>query len=1198
MVVVLVGGAAGDTSSPTFSRLKGRLESLDAKRDLVVFTGNYDDAELPAEEDQGRAEAERHIMAHVEATRDFARRGGRVYYLAGAKDFASGGTRAVRRLRAFLNHAYEVASGDSPELDVMPQAGCGDPTLIELESRLGLLLLDSQWWMQDWANDPHANEGCEVKTRKAFEDHLRDALSAYRSGRLIIATHHPVRSDGELGGSFTAQAHLKPAPILGTIWVLARQAGLVEQYQNHPMVRSYADMVLQETQRYGSYVLASGHDANLQYLRVEKQVQIVSGTSGRSASPTVEASGSDYASATPGWAELAIDASGEGEVSFWSGESDAVLFRASLPAVVTPGVELVTPPKPFPEGLVTATFTKVPVWQMGSVMKALVGSFYSDAYALELSWETLNLETERGGLTLKGLGGGTQTNSIKLRDAQGNDWVMRAVTKDSSRVLPWPQNQATFLNRMLDHGYTASHPEAALAIPRLSEALGLLHAEPRLVYLPDQERLGRYRGTMVDELVLLEQRPKLPKEGEAPASLVGEPSAEGKTHFRTTQETIEKLIAKPSKHRVDQEEMLRARLLDIFVGDWDRHQGQWRFAAIADADGRKTYRPIARDRDQVFANYDGLGLFLARVASPDARVLQPFTASFGDMGWLNYNGRNVDSILLNQLSRDRWLAIAKDVQGALTDEVIDQALASWHPETYALDGARISGVLRARRDALVTAADEFFAIRNRRVDVLGSAGDDLFDLWFEEGGVLRLTVSGKGSDGVPFYDRRFDPAQTEEVRIYALEGDDTLLVHGAAATSISIRFVGGPGKDLVAAADGTRGTPLDARAIHLYDDVEGATVDSSITVRDERSKLSRLNDYDQDENHDPDFPVFMPSLGFNPDDGAWLGGRFSYTLQGFKKHPFAARHELGAAIATATLGFAFDYRGLFPQSVGTMDQEVQLKATTISTRNFFGLTDRFVPDAATADFYRVRQGWYEARYGLVEGFGGTWTRVGGQLVGQAINTEPTAQRFISASPDASSGLGPRYFAGARLFAETSTFDDLVLPTRGIALHASVEGRIDVQHGKDLSVTGKLAAAAAFPIDRGRRFVLITRARLEGILGAHPFYFAPTLGGTDLRAYRFQQFAGDVAFSQTTDLRIDVVRIYSGLPSSLGVNLSVDHGRVFGPTTAGNDYHVDFGGGVWWCFLDAVGVSLSYAHGLDGGSRFAFAFGPLFAQTGF
>jgi len=231
---------------------------------------------------------------------DFVRGGGRVYFLLGHRDFAGGGTKTARRLRKFLNEAFAAAVGesDADDLDVMPQAGCGDPALVEINDNLGLLLVNSQWWMQDWTNDPQANEGCEVKTRAAFDKPFSDSLHSYRSRRLIVATHHPLKSYGEFGGSFTAGAHLTPLPIVGTIWVLARQAGLVEQYENHPMVRSYLDLIFAEAQRYGSYVFVSGHDASLQYLQIEKQVQLISGTSARSADATVEANAGDFAQAT------------------------------------------------------------------------------------------------------------------------------------------------------------------------------------------------------------------------------------------------------------------------------------------------------------------------------------------------------------------------------------------------------------------------------------------------------------------------------------------------------------------------------------------------------------------------------------------------------------------------------------------------------------------------------------------------------------------------------------------------------------------------------------------------------------------------------------------------------------------------------------------------------------------------------------
>jgi hypothetical protein len=918
------------------------------------------------------------------------------------------------------------------------------------------------------------------------------------------------------------------------------------------------------------------------------------------ARPTVRAAAGDFASATPGWVELVIEPSGAGEAKFVSGISAEVLFQQRLPDIVMPAAGRPSAPKSLPPSPIYATYGKRHVWQLGRVLKFFLGSFYSAAYDLKLSYDVLNLQTEQGGLTPTDMGGGLQTKTLRLTDPLGGAWAARSVTKDSSRILPWPQNRATLVNRVIDHGMTATHPEAALAVPALADAVGVLHVEPRLMYLPDQEVLGPFRGYVTDELVLLERRPKAPKAGQLPDSLTGPLADDAKIKFETTGEVTKKITDNPWDNRVDQEAMLRARLLDILIGDWDRNLDQWVFVVKRDADGAKTYTPVARDRDQAMSNYDGLLLSLARPSAPSARSLQPFNGDYGPVDWLVFTARDTDAVFLNRVPHERWLAIAKEAQAALTDQVIDDAFKGWHPEAYALDGARMAKALKSRRDKLLKVADAYFANINRRIDIVGSPANDTFELWFETGGAVRVAVhekSKKGKDRAPFFDRTFYPKETQELRLYALAGDDTLLVHGGQKTPIDIRFVGGTGHDKVLAALDSGARPLAAKAILFYDSKDGATIDQSIEVRDERSQRAALNQYDQYENHDLDFGVFVPSLVVNPDQYLYIGGTYTYTVQGFKLHPFAQQHALTASFAASTLGVGVDYAGLFPGSAYPLDQEIDLSLRTPNNaRNFFGLTNRYVPDAHP-DYYRVRQALYSGRYGLSYGFGSTVSKVGMELVGQVIDTERTLGRFVTVSPDVRpADFGARFFSGARLYAQVNTIDDPVLPTRGIVLKASAEGRGDWLHLRDFSTTLKAGVGFAFPFDWQRRFVLLSHLGTEGIVGDHPFYFAPTVGGLELRAYRFQQFAGDFALAQTTDLRMDVLRILHGIPGTLGLNLSLDHGRVFGTSTPSHVYHMSYGGGVWWSVLDAFGMSLAYNRSLEGASRVVFSVGALFLPS--
>src|SRR5207245_4245986 len=64
------------------------------------------------------------------------------------------------------------------------------------------------------------------------------------------------------------------------------------------------------------------------------------------------------------------------------------------------------------------------------------------------------------------------------------------------------------------------------------------------------------------------------------------------------------------QNRVAARAFLAARLLDLFVGDWDRHAAQWRWARLDEGDAR-LWRPIPRDRDQAFSKLDGLLPWLA-----------------------------------------------------------------------------------------------------------------------------------------------------------------------------------------------------------------------------------------------------------------------------------------------------------------------------------------------------------------------------------------------------------------------------------------------------------------------------------------------------------------------------------------------------------------------------------------------------------
>lgn len=1208
---VIVAAGAGGSDGATLDTLKVRLQTADPKTTVVVFTGNYSKkAGMPSKNSDKREAVEEDVRRHTDVVKDFVKQGGQVFFLVGHRDYTDRGRKHVRRLRKFVNKELRSVMGDDEDsddkVDVMPSAACGEPTVIELGDIGVLALINTQWWLRNWKADSRTNEGCAFKARSQLTKAFELVAKKYRTRRVLIAQHHPVESLGKYGGHFRLVEHLKP-PIFGSLAVWGRQGGLIPQYRNHARYDSLASVQYAVAEKYGSFIFLSGHDRSLQLLRPGNQYQVVVGASGDKTGAVTAAGGDEFAESMAGWAEVQLDPTGEGRVALFDGESAKELFSSSLPPMPELHEGSLEPAPPITEDEIKSLYSKRNPGKTNLLEAVLLGSHYRNAYTLAMTFPVLNLSTELGGLSPIKVGGGNQTNSLRLQDTSGGQWALRSTSKDSSRYLPYPANKVTFINYLLEDGFTATHPAAALAVVPMATALGIYHSKPRLMYLPDQKGLGEFRGYITDELVLLERRPKAPKTGILPANLGGGASEFAPTKYKSTEQMLDKIADKPWKHQADQEMMLRARLFDIFLGDWDRHRDQWRFARLTQADGTKLYKPIPRDRDQAFAHYDGALLFLGRMVSPNIRVLRPFEDEIGSLDWLTYNARFIDAQLLNQLPRERWMEIAAEVQATLTDEVIAAGLATWSDDARELDGTTIETKLRGRRDQLVDVAARFYAKVNEQAEVLGSEHSDLIDLHFvgEEQVKLEIRRRKKGADSKPFYSRTFSGEHTDSLSIFGLAGGDHLVVHGEPNNAIEIRFLGGEGDDKVAAAEKGE-DPLSVPCLAVYDRKKGTKIKKSIEVDDQRSNSTYRNHYDRyDFHHEPLKFGGLPSFLINPDDGVYLGGSVQLTLPGFKRRPYASKHSLRAFFATSTLGVEAGYKGHFPESVGDIDQVLEISGTTPTfTRNFFGFTNTYVPLGAQGrQFYQLRHSQVELQYGLLRSYLSDSLKIGVNGIGRYIDVEDTAGRFVVQSTDVmANSLDSRVFAGAVIHATISSIDSPMYPKRGIAIQATanvlsdVTPSVDNQIGNSATFTG--AVVTHIPFDRGERLILSTRARVAGIIGDYPFYLAPTLGASDLRAYNAEQLAGNAVFVHSTDLRLEVLRFKTGLPSAVGVSGGIDHGLAFGSKAAGGTYHAMAGGSVFWNILGAVGVGVGYYRGFNNGSRFTLSVGPLFGATGF
>lgn len=297
-------------------------------------------------------------------------------------------------------------------------------------------------------------------------------------------------------------------------------------------------------------------------------------------------------------------------------------------------------------------------------------------------------------------GGSNQSRTLRLRTDDGREFVLRSVDKDARAALP-----AGWLRRLLGglmrDQTTAGHPYGAYPAARLAAAAGILHTNPQLVYVGNDAGLGAFREAYANALYLLEERPG-GDQSHAP-SMGFSPLVVSSLHLRRA------LGARPPGAATARA-FLRARLLDMWLGDWSRRPDQWRWATFQHPlDFAQTeYRPVPRDRDQAFFQLND-GLYPALISR-----LRPKYQSFGDdftaekVQALRRSARALDLWLLRGLPASDFAAEARYLQQQLTDTIIAQALRAGPPEVQAAMQAQLGPPLRARRAQLPQVAGWFY----------------------------------------------------------------------------------------------------------------------------------------------------------------------------------------------------------------------------------------------------------------------------------------------------------------------------------------------------------------------------------------------------------------------------------------------------------------------------------------------------------
>jgi hypothetical protein len=776
----------------------------------------------------------------------------------------------------------------------------------------------------------------------------------------------------------------------------------------------------------------------------------------------------------------------------WAGAAAAAPDRQPRVEVVTPG----------------------PGYGAGWFARLLLGEQWRDVWTTPVEVPVLELQAFDGGLRPQRRGGGLQTRNLRLKSGNGHAWVFRSVDKDVSGLLD-PDTRASIFGDILQDLTSTIHPGAALVVPPLLDAAGVvMHAHPQLAVMPDDPELGEFRAMFAGMLGLLEER--------------DEGSELGVDKLRDTLSLFVRLETR-SKDEVDARNYLRARLIDVLVGDWDRHLDQWRWARF-DQEGKTVWRPIPRDRDQAFSRFGGI---VPSIAEYYTKQLAGFGESYPRIDKLTFSGRFTDRRFLVWLDRATWESETADLVSRLTDEVIADAVRQLPSAMYAKGGAELERLLRARRDGLEAASRDYYRLLASDVDLRAAEGE-----------TIRVRRGPRGTVDVstPRFHRTFTPDETAELRVYTPRGGR--VVEEGSDGGIRVRIV-----------------PPDPREPEPI-----------------RARYEPVRDWGQDL-------LFFPLFSYDSTRGLFPGVRAELTSYGFELRPYASRMDFSAAWATAVsrprLQYSAEFRTRSPVSV-----LVSLWYSGVEVLNFYG----FGNDAPRIDALQS-SGFYDVRQEHLAAFPALQldvTRLLRAYVGFPVKHVSALQNSASEAAGTFGSAGMTQGSGeVGLLLDTRTGE--LTARRGFRFR--VAGRHTPAIFSNPKAFSKVHASATASL--GGRLItdvfLDVHVAAEKNWGTYPFFDAAFLGGAalpvplaltgmggiPLLGFDANRYAGDAAVGGNAELRIAIGRFLALLPFRYGISGVGDVGRVFRVNETSSTWHNAAGGGLWLAvFASGPGLQLA------------------------
>jgi hypothetical protein len=220
-------------------------------------------------------------------------KGARGIFLAGNHDW---GERKDQEGAVKLFHLGALLDGlraTGPAVALVPPPGTGGPVVVDVGTRLRLVLLDTAWWLLEDESDP----------RIPVVEGVSEAMATAGGREVVIAAHHPFDSGGPHGGLAVL------GKTLGVRALLSLSGALLQDLRSRPYA-ALRQALLEIFQEHGPPALfAGGHEHSIQLVagdgRTVPRRNLVSGA-GSKLTAVGPLPGLLFARSEPGFARLLV----------------------------------------------------------------------------------------------------------------------------------------------------------------------------------------------------------------------------------------------------------------------------------------------------------------------------------------------------------------------------------------------------------------------------------------------------------------------------------------------------------------------------------------------------------------------------------------------------------------------------------------------------------------------------------------------------------------------------------------------------------------------------------------------------------------------------------------------------------------------------------------------------------------------------